>query len=212
MITVHTFVFNFFSVNTYILSDETGECAIIDPGCSSPVEENELETFISRNRLQPVRLLNTHLHVDHILGNVFVSEKYGIETEVHPQGRPFWGTAREFASVFGIRLEKVQTPRHFLNHGDTVSFGNALLHVLYTPGHADGSICLVNHEQKFVIAGDVLFYGSIGRTDLPTGNFERLINSIETQLLTLPDDYTVYPGHGQTTTIGYEKQNNSYFL
>lgn len=210
MIRIKTFVFNFFSVNTFVLSDETNECVIIDPGCSNPAEEAQISDYILDNKLLPVKILNTHLHVDHALGNVFISEKYEIEAEVHPQGRLFWETAREFASVFGIKLDKVQTPTIFLNDNDIVKFGNSNLEVRYTPGHADGSICLVNHDQKFVIAGDVLFFGSIGRTDLPTGNFDLLLKSLEDKLFTLPDDYVVYPGHGQTTTIGFERQNNPY--
>jgi glyoxylase-like metal-dependent hydrolase (beta-lactamase superfamily II) len=122
----------------------------------------------------------------------------------------FWETASEFGSVFGIKVENMITPVNFIEEGDILHYGNSSLEVLYTPGHADGSVCLVNHTDRYVIAGDVLFRDSIGRTDLPTGNFDILYKSITTKLFTLPDDYVVYPGHGPETTIGYEKQNNPF--
>jgi glyoxylase-like metal-dependent hydrolase (beta-lactamase superfamily II) len=122
----------------------------------------------------------------------------------------FWETAAEFGAVFGIKIENLIIPKDFIEEGDIITYGKSSVEVLNTPGHADGSICLVNHAERYVVSGDVLFRDSIGRTDLPTGNFDTLYNSITTKLFSLPDDYTVYPGHGPETTIGYEKLNNPF--
>jgi glyoxylase-like metal-dependent hydrolase (beta-lactamase superfamily II) len=210
MISIKIFVFNPFQVNTYLLYDESGECVIVDAACQYGEEKEALALFISRHRLKPVRLVYTHLHVDHTVGNTFVTETYGLRPEVHPLGRLFWETGREFSSVFGIPYEKPLVPGSFLEDGDEVRFGNSILSVIYTPGHADGSICLWNREQHFVISGDVLFQESIGRADLPTGNFRVLEESIRTRLYTLDDQTVVYPGHGPSTTIGFEKVHNPY--
>jgi len=211
MITLKIFVFNAFQTNMYLLYDETKSCAIIDAACSLETEKREISRFIESERLIPVKLLNTHLHIDHVLGNDFITQNYGLQPEVHPAGLVFLKSAPDFASVFGIKMENITIPTHFINEGDIITFGNSQLEVLYTPGHADGSVCFVNHAQKFVISGDALFNGSIGRTDFPTGNYSTLIQSIETKLFSLPDDYMVYPGHGPATTIGNEKQFNPYF-
>jgi len=210
MITIKIFVFNSFQTNTYLLYDETLHAVIIDAACYQEEEKREISQFIESEKITPVKLLNTHLHIDHVLGNAFITAKYGIEPEVHPGGLMLLKTAPEFASVFGIKFNNQSLPTHFIRQGDVVSFGHSQLEIVDTPGHADGSICFINHPQKFAIVGDVLFNGSIGRTDFPTGNYETLIQSIETKLLTLPDDYRIYPGHGPATTIGNEKQFNPY--
>lgn len=210
MITIRKFSFNPFQTNTYIVYDESKECAIIDAACDDDDEKEQLETFIRQEDLVPVRLIYTHCHVDHILGNNFITQRYNLEPEVHRNGKLFWETAREFGSVFGVSLDHPMKPRLFLEEGDEVHFGHSLLRVLYTPGHADGSISLYNEIQKFVITGDVLFYTSIGRTDLPTGNFKVLMESIHHKLFTLDDHTVVYPGHGPETTIGFEKKFNPF--
>ncbi|MBL7906700.1 MAG: MBL fold metallo-hydrolase [Bacteroidales bacterium] len=210
MINLNIFVFNSFAVNSFVLYDDTGECAIIDPGCHTEEEKNDLRSFITQNHLKPVALINTHFHVDHILGNQFVCSTYNLKPTGHVAGKFFWETAREFGSVFNISLDEIAKPEIFVADGDVIRFGKAELEVRYTPGHADGSICLVCHDQKFVIAGDVLFYGSIGRTDLPTGNFDTLMDSIHQKLFVLENDYTVYPGHGPKTSIGFERLNNPF--
>jgi hydroxyacylglutathione hydrolase len=210
MIQISTFTFNSFGVNTYLLYDETNECLIIDPACQYTQEEQELSGFMEANGLKPVRMINTHPHIDHILGNTFVCEKYNLKPEAHIAGLKFYEIAPSSGSVFGISVGKVIMPVDFLKEGDIVKTGNFSLKVLYTPGHADGSICLVNDEGSFVITGDVLFRESIGRTDLPTGNLDKLLESIRLKLFTLPDQYIVYPGHGPTTTIGFEKRNNPF--
>jgi hydroxyacylglutathione hydrolase len=207
---VSRFVFNSFGVNTYILIDDSGKCLVVDPACQYHGEETELLGFITGNNLSPVGIVNTHFHVDHIVGNTFICEAFNLKPQCHKNSKILWETAVEFGSVFGLNLKNLIIPVNFINEGDRISFGNSSVDVLYTPGHADGSICLVNHAGRYVIAGDVLFRDSIGRTDLPTGNFDVLYQSITTKLFTLPDDYTVYPGHGPETTIGYEKMNNPF--
>jgi len=204
------FVFNSFGVNTYILKDNTGKCLIVDPACQYKSEETELIGFITDNHLSPVGMVNTHFHIDHIVGNTLICNTYNLRPRCHKSGKILWETAVEFGAVFGINMENLIVPGDFIDEGDVIAFGNASVEVLYTPGHADGSICLVNHAERYVVSGDVLFRDSIGRTDLPTGNFDTLYKSITTKLFTLPDDYTVYPGHGPETTIGYEKLNNPF--
>lgn len=207
---VKRFVFNSFSVNTYVVSDKTGMCLVIDPACQSRHEESELLGYIVRNNLKPVGMLNTHFHIDHIVGNNFICNTFNLFPQCHKGSKMFWETAAEFGSVFGINVENLIIPTHFVNEGDRISYGNSSVEVRNTPGHADGSVCYVNNAERYVIAGDVLFRDSIGRTDLPTGNFELIYQSITTKLFTLPDDYIVYPGHGPETSIGYEKMNNPY--
>jgi hydroxyacylglutathione hydrolase len=207
---VKRFVFNSFGVNTYVLSDESGNCLIIDPACQSRQEESALESYITGNNLKPVGMVITHFHIDHILGNNFICNLFNLRPQCHQSSKLLWETATAFGAAFGIKLENLMIPSDFVKEYDHIKYGNSSVEVLYTPGHADGSICLVNHAERFVIAGDVLFRDSIGRTDLPTGNFDLLQQSITTRLFTLPADYTVYPGHGPETTIGYEKLNNPF--
>ena len=210
MLTVRSFIFNAFGVNTYVLYDESRECIIIDPACQEPDEEDELAGFIEANELKPVRLVNTHMHIDHILGNEFISEKYNLLPEVHADAIVFLGTASQAAAAYDLRIGKIISPAKFLNDGDILKCGNSSLGVLFTPGHAAGSICLVCHADSFVITGDVLFQESIGRTDLPTGDLNQLLTSIRQKLFTLPDSFKVYPGHGPATSIGFERRNNPF--
>ena len=190
--------------------DETGECIIVDAACHEEREKLELKDFITRNKLSLVRNVNTHCHIDHILGNGFVAETFGILPEYHKASAPFFYTAREMAGTFGFSLNHLPDPGGFLDENRKVTFGNSELTVLYTPGHADGSVCFYNKPQGFVLTGDVMFRDTIGRTDLPTGDFNLLMKSIREKLFTLPDETTVYPGHGPETTIGYEKVNNPF--
>jgi hydroxyacylglutathione hydrolase len=210
MINVHHFTFNGFQENTYILFDETKSCVIIDPGCYSNEEQAVLANYIAENELVPVKLLNTHCHIDHVLGNRFVAEKYNIGLEMHAKDLPTLHATPEYGHTFGFNVDPSPEPTTLLEDGDVVQFGNSKLSVLFTPGHSAGHIVFVSHEDKFVVNGDVLFYGSIGRTDLPGGDHATLIESIHSQLMTLPLDYTVYTGHGQSTTIGFEKSNNPF--
>ncbi|NCP45633.1 MAG: MBL fold metallo-hydrolase [Flavobacteriales bacterium] len=210
MLNVHIFSFNGFQENTYVLFDETNECVIIDPGCYSVSEQNELTNFIDKKNLTPVKLLNTHCHIDHMLGNNFVAKKYNLGLEIHRDDLPTLLATTEYGHLYGFTVDPSPYPSNFIDETSIISFGNTELEVRFTPGHAPGHVVFINHLQKFIINGDVLFLNSIGRTDLPGGDFETLINSISTQLFTLPDDYTIYTGHGPSTTIGNEKKFNPF--
>ncbi|MEK6615117.1 MAG: MBL fold metallo-hydrolase [Bacteroidota bacterium] len=210
MILIRVFVFNPFEENTYILYDETKECVIIDPGCSNPSEKKELVDFIKEEHLTPVKLLNTHCHIDHVFGNSFVAKKYTIGLEVHKDDLQVLHSLPQVSHLYGLNAEESVEPSGFLNEGDKIKFGNSTLDILFCPGHSPGSLCFMSKEDKFIISGDVLFYGSIGRTDLPGGDHETLLCSIREKLFVLDDDVAVFPGHGQETSIGFEKKNNLF--
>lgn len=203
-------VFNPFSVNTIILWDETKSCAIIDAGNYNAKEDAQLQQFIVEQELNPVLLLNTHFHIDHVFGNKFCKDTWGIEPTTHQASIPFYENRDIYASRFGLDGSSLIAPAHFLKDGDSIHFGNTTLTVLYTPGHADGSLCFYNEKAQLLIAGDVLFKGSIGRTDLPTGDFDVLRKSIFTKLFTLPEETEVICGHGPNTTIGVEAKSNPF--
>lgn len=209
---VAQFTFNEFSENTYVLFDETKQCVIVDPGCYKASEQEELTRFIKDNGLTPNMLINTHCHIDHILGNAFVANKYNIPLYMHEQElETYEGTSR-WAQLFGMVIEEIPSNRIYLNEGDEVAFGNTKLQVLFTPGHSVASLSFYEAVSQQLISGDVLFYQSIGRTDLPGGNFDTLIQSIKTKLFTLPNETVVYSGHGPKTTIGTEKSTNPFLM
>lgn len=210
MANVATFSFNVFQENTYILYDDTKEAIIFDPGCSNPVEQQELVNFIEANDLKLVRLINTHCHIDHILGNKFIAEKYRLPLEIHKGELPVLEASARVSIQYGIPMEKSPSPSKFIEEGDTIQFGDTKLETLLTPGHSPASLAFYCKKHQFVIAGDVLFHGSIGRTDLPGADYATLINSIKTKLLPLDDEVRVYPGHMQATTIGYERVHNPF--
>jgi len=210
MLRIKSFIFNTFQVNCYILYDESGEAVVVDAGCFDPQEVAFLRDFLSREKLRLVRNLNTHTHIDHILGNHHIAKHFGINPEFHQDGTIFFHTVHEIAASFGYTLNGIPEPKGFLADGEIIRFGNSELKVLHTPGHADGSICLYHQAGNLVLTGDVIFRDTIGRTDLPTGNFDLLMKSIREKLFVLPDDTVVYPGHGPETTIGYEKMNNPF--
>ena len=210
MVKVVSFTFNPFQENTYILYDETKECIIFDPGCSNPSEKAQLTNFIEQNDLKPVRLINTHCHLDHVLGNGFIAKKYGLSLEIHKGELPVLAHAPKSAAMYGVAMEPSPEPSKFIEEGDIITFGKAQLIAILTPGHSPASLSFYCAQDNFVIAGDVLFHMSIGRTDLPGGDFNTLINSIQTKLFILPDETKVYPGHMQATTIGFEKENNPF--
>lgn len=210
MIELKTFTFNPFQENTYVLWDESLECIIIDPGCYNNEEEIELKTFISDQQLKPVKVVNTHCHIDHILGNAFCVDYYKIPLLYHALEEHIMAGARGSAAMFGVRLTESPKADTFLEAGVPVTFGNSKLDVVFTPGHSPGSVCLIADQEDFVIGGDVLFQLSIGRTDLPGGDHDTLLNSIRKELFTLPDYYIVYPGHGPNTEIGFEKKSNPF--
>ena len=211
MINVKIFPFNPLQENTYLLYNEIGQCIIVDPGCYTQEERDILSEFIRQNRLLPIMLLNTHCHLDHVFGNKFVSEQYKVELHIHPLEQLVLQYAPISGEKWGLPFENYERQIHFINTDSTIKLDSDILQVLHTPGHSPGSISLYCKEQGFVISGDVLFYQSIGRTDLPGGNHETLLQSIKEQLLVLPDETVVHSGHGRNTTIGFEKNNNPYF-
>jgi hydroxyacylglutathione hydrolase len=210
MITVKSFTFSPVTENTYVLYNEAGDAIIIDPGCYFPEEELKLEEFIAIKELNVVQLINTHCHLDHVFGNKRISEKYGLELFIHPNEEQVLGFAPQSGKMWGLPFENYLGKLHFLQDGDIVTLGKDELKVLLAPGHSPGSICFYCEAQKFVIGGDVLFYESIGRTDLPGGDHHTLLHSIREKLFVLPDDVTVFPGHGTSTTIGHEKKYNPF--
>lgn len=210
---VKTFVFNPLGVNSYLLSDETGECLIIDAGCFDADEEGELLDYISDHNLEVKHLINTHLHFDHILGVNSLSARFGLLLQYHKADEFLLENLSEQLTLFGITEggSNFKPKRgRLLNEGDEVRFGNQLLRVIHIPGHSPGSILFYSEPEKTLFGGDVLFRDSVGRTDLPGGSFEELMEGIETKLFTLPDETIVYTGHGPSTTIGYEKKYNPF--
>lgn len=206
------FTFNPFQENTYILYDQTNECVIFDPGCMTVEEENTLANFIASKNLNPRFLINTHCHIDHVLGNKYVSEKYGLELYAHKGEIPVLEANEMVANMYGVPYSKSPAIKHYLDEGETLSFGQSELEIFLTPGHSPASLSFFHRESKQLIAGDVLFQGSIGRTDLPGGNFDTLIDSIKNKYYPLGDDVVVYPGHGPSTTIGIEKRSNPFLV
>lgn len=208
---VAKFTFNPFQENSYVVYDETKECIIIDPGCFTQNEKDQLVDFIEKNDLKPTRLINTHCHLDHIFGNRFVAEKYNLELEIHKGEIPVLEAAPMVSKNYGIPFPEPSPPASkFLEEGDLIQFGNTELDVLFTPGHSPASISFFCKKDKYLIAGDVLFQGSIGRTDLPGGDFATLITVIKNKFLPLGDDVKVYAGHMGETTIGIERMTNPY--
>ena len=210
MIQIKAFTFNAFSENTYVVFDDNKETIIFDPGCYTINERKILQKFIDDNKLIVRRLINTHCHLDHIFGNTFISETYKVELECHRLEIPVLEHAHIAGDMYGVPVPPQPTPSVFLEDNDIVEVGKIKLKVILAPGHSPGSLCFYNEDEKFLIGGDVLFYGSIGRSDLPEGNHNQLINSILTRLMTLPEDVKVYSGHGPATLIGFEKYNNPF--
>jgi len=210
MIQIKSFEFNDFAENTYILYDETYECVIIDPGCYDFSEKQELRSFIQENKLKVVKLLNTHCHIDHVLGNAFVKNTYGVSLIIHPKDEVTLESVKVYAPVYGFGNYEEAKADAFVVEGDQLTFGSSILDVIFVPGHAPGHVAFVSVGQKFCVGGDVLFQGSIGRTDLPGGNLNTLMESIHQEIFALDDATVVYPGHGPTTTVGEEKLYNPY--
>ncbi|RUA31911.1 MAG: MBL fold metallo-hydrolase [Bacteroidetes bacterium] len=210
MIKIKIFPQNLYQMNTILLYDETGEGVLIDAGNSSDEELQQIVDFTKQESIQLKKLLNTHGHIDHIVGNKVIIEHFGLKLYAHKAGLVFYETASQFGSSLGITIEDAPKPDVFIEDGDIIEFGNSKLKVLYTPGHADGSVCFYSEADEIVVVGDVLFQQSIGRTDLPTGDYDLLVESIRTKLYTLPDSTDVFPGHGPSTRISYEKADNPF--
>ncbi|HAS43506.1 MAG TPA: MBL fold hydrolase [Microscillaceae bacterium] len=208
MIHIQKFTFNPFQENTFVLFDNTKEAVVIDPGCNSSAENKVLTDFIEEKELKVVKLLNTHCHIDHVFGNQFIKDKYGVQLHMHELDVPTLKAAKLAADMYQIKPFIESEPDVFISEKDTIEFGESSLEILFVPGHAPGHVAFLNRAQKFIISGDVLFNGSIGRYDFPGCSKEDLINSIRNVLYKLEDDVTVYTGHGPETTIGHEKEYN----
>lgn len=210
MIHIKSFVCNPYQENTYVLYDDTGAAAIIDPGMYGQAEEEEVSAFIRHHGLQPTLLLNTHCHIDHVLGNRYIRDTYGLLPQFHEGELPLLIEVQNYAPQMGIRYDVSPIGETFLPETGTVAFGENKLTLIFAPGHSPAHLCFYSAEGNFLIGGDVLFRNSIGRTDLPGGNHEQLLSSITSQLYALPDETRVFPGHGHETTIGYEKKTNPF--
>ncbi|MCG6186099.1 MULTISPECIES: MBL fold metallo-hydrolase [Maribellus] len=210
MIKIKKFVVNPLQENSYILSDETGECIFIDPGFFYEEEHDEIREYISENNLKPKKITNTHCHFDHIMGVEFLRSEYQIPLFAHPDDAFWIERAIDQGQMFGFDMQPVNPIDALFKEGEKVKFGNTELEIFHVPGHSPGHVVFYSRNNDFLIAGDVLFYGSIGRTDLPGGNHQQLISGIKDQLFKLPDETKVYCGHGPETTLGFEKTNNPF--
>ena len=211
MVRVGCLTFNPFQENTYIVSDETLECIIFDPGCYYASERQQLVDYIKDNQLTPKRLINTHCHIDHVFGNQFVADHYDVGLEIHEGELVVLNYVPQVAKMYGIPLpDTLPAPARFIKEGETIKFGNTSLVAIFTPGHSPASLSFYAERDQILIAGDVLFEGSIGRTDLPGGDHSTLIKNIKEKLFPLGDDVKVYPGHGNSTTIGEERRTNPF--
>lgn len=213
MLKIKSFEFNMFPVNCYVVwDDETLQAAVIDAGCYYKEEQQTLKKFITDNQLTVVHLLNTHLHLDHVFGNAFMLREFGLSTEASEKDAFLLPRIGEYCRMFGFPLnEDPPAIGKSLADGDKVQIGQQELKVIAVPGHSPGGLVFYSESQQCIFSGDVLFRGSIGRADLEGGNFEQLRDGVMSRLLVLPDETVVYPGHGSTTTIGYEKMNNPFF-
>ena len=210
MLSVKAFTFNPVLENTYILHNEKKQCCIIDPGCYFDEEQQELKNFIEKAGLEPVLLLNTHCHLDHIFGNKFVYNTWGLLLHIHENEKKVLERGPASGLMYNLPFENYTAELKFITPGTNIHLGKDELEVRFTPGHSPGSVSFYSEPGQFVIGGDVLFNGSIGRTDLPGGDYDTLVNSIRKQLFVLPDEVKVYSGHGPITSIGSEKMNNPF--
>jgi len=212
LLNIKTFVFSPFDVNTFVVWDDgSKECAVIDPGCYSDEEKNSLAKFIAEKELRVKYLFNTHCHIDHIFGNAFVKEKFNPQFLIPKEDLFLLEMGKEQGRMFNLDLDEQPKPDDFFSEEETLSVGNLSFSFLFTPGHTPGEFCFYAEKENICFTGDVLFKEGIGRTDLWGGNYETLITSIEKKLLTLPEDVKIFPGHGEQSTIGYEKINNPFF-
>ncbi len=212
MIHVKTLTFNPFQENTYIVSTDNKEAAIFDPGCIDQRERKLLTAYMEREDLMPTRLVNTHCHIDHVLGNKYVAEKYGLKLEAHEKEVPMLSANASVSKMYGIAYQTSPNIEILLNEGEQFQLGEESFDIFLCPGHSPGSLCFYHSESNILIGGDVLFQGSIGRTDLPGGDHNTLINVIKEKLFNLPNDTIVFPGHGPSTTIGFEKRTNPFLV
>lgn len=208
---IQAFTFSPFQENTYVIADDaTGEAVVIDPGCYEQAEKETLSRFIDEHKLNLNYLLLTHAHLDHVFGVAYLKRRYGVKAYLHRLDEVIYNDVPTRCSLYGLRGYEHSEIDEWLKESDQFQFGSTTLDVVFTPGHAPGHVAFINHAERYVVGGDVLFRGSVGRTDFPYCNAADLLASIKTQLYTLPDDYTVYPGHMEPTTIGQEKRTNPF--
>ena len=210
MLKIKSFVFSPIQENTYLLYNEFNDSVIIDPGCYFPEEKDELKAFITQGNLKPRMLLNTHCHLDHVFGNKFIAETYGLTLHLHQKEKTLLDYAPTSGLMYNMPFDNYAGEYIFLKAGESVKIGEDELLVIEAPGHSPGHICFYCAKQNFIISGDVLFYRSIGRTDLPGGDHQTLLKNIREKLFVLPDETVVYSGHGGVTTIGEEKKHNPF--
>lgn len=212
MLKIKSFIFSPIQENTYILYNEFKQCIIIDPGCYFDEEKETLKNFISQNELTPTLLLNTHCHLDHVFGNKMIAEVFQLTLHIHEKEKAILSFAPTSGLMYNLPFDNYTGDFTLLKEGDKVLLGEDELLVIEAPGHSPGSICFYCAKQSFIISGDVLFKGSIGRTDLPMGDHQALLNNIKNKLMGLPGDTVVYSGHGPSTTIGEEKMSNPFLV
>ena len=210
MLKIKSFVFSPIQENTYLLYNEFNDCLIIDPGCYFTEEQDEIKAFITQSKLKPRMLLNTHCHLDHVFGNKFIAETFGLRLQLHQKEKPLLDYAPTSGLMYNMPFDNYAGAYIYLKEGDIVKLGDDELLVIEAPGHSPGHICFYCAKQNFIISGDVLFNRSIGRTDLPGGNHQTLLKNIREKLFVLPDETVVYSGHGAETTIGEEKKYNPF--
>ena len=210
MLAIKSFTFSPVQENTYLLYNDEKQCCIIDPGCYFPEEREELKTGIEKTGLTPVLLLNTHCHLDHVFGNKFVHDTWALPLHLHQNEKQLLDHAPKYGEMWQLPFDNYEGPLVYLKEGNIIKIGEEELEIRFVPGHSPGSIAFYHEPDGFIIGGDVLFNMSVGRTDLPGGDFDTLVNSIQTQFFSLPDETKVYSGHGPVTTVGFEKQNNPF--
>lgn len=210
MLKIKSFTFNPFQENTYVIYDDTKEATLIDPGCFDTAEQLDLFDFISKENLKVIQLLNTHCHIDHVLGNAWAKNTFRLKLGIHRNEVPVLKSVEVYAPNYGFQGYESTEADYFLEEGESIQVGNEKLTILFVPGHSPGHVVFYHEDSHQVIGGDTLFRGSIGRTDLPGGNHDLLLQKIKSELFTLPEETIVYPGHGPETTIGFEKKNNPF--
>ena len=211
MVKINKFIFNPFQENTYIVWDEDSlEAIVVDPGCSNNEEEEKISEFIKNKELNIKYLINTHCHIDHILGNKFISDKYNVPFYAPELDLPLLDNLIDQAKMFGLNVNKSPLPDHYITEDLQLEIGKSTFHFIFTPGHTPGEYCILFDEDKICLSGDVLFLEGIGRTDLWGGNYDILLQSIKNKLFSLDESFIVYPGHGDQTTIAHEKKNNPF--
>lgn len=204
-VSVKVLRFNSFVVNTYVVFNPKKECILIDPGCTTASEEDQLLNFLRTNQLTVKYLINTHVHLDHIFGNYLIKQAYRVPLVMHKEGLYLFKQSRTLQYFYGFNGYRETEPDIFVDQDDLVNVSDFTLKVIYVPGHAPGHIALYDKVSRTCFTGDVLFKGSVGRTDLWGGDAEQLYHSVNAKLFALPNDTIVYPGHGPSTTIGEAK-------